>query len=413
LKSTGIAQRSSSHELVELEEAQHQQRLVASLQQYDNLSEDELLHQQNSSSSSSSEDEGDLEILSASDTDSSISGPGVTCGVEDALLAITVQSKRTTKPNENDTTTLDTLSGASSITVLTDDDYSPKKKKKRLFSRFRRQQRQDTVPAVFDLEQYMIKREMSVTQEKWNALTVLPNPAYCIYFLLSAQWLTQAIIDNADGESIVHNDTDNWITGGCFDSYNVLSFWKWHSMPSLPPLPVLAVAIGICLHAPWSFLYHWTYAHTMSATQRTKHWSRRMDQSMIHVASAFLSYGSSGSANYLFANVLYNMDCVRRQFRPIVRPKRNQMRIFISIIAYTLPLLKRGEYTSFLHLWILFMISGWFFVQYPVGGWSHAVFHIIIAFVPPLLMRTATQLPASAPQLHMAAFCAAATATTN
>jgi hypothetical protein len=45
-----------------------------------------------------------------------------------------------------------------------------------------------------------------------------------------------------------------------------------------------------------------------------------------------------------------------------------------------------------------------------VGGWSHAVFHIVIAFVPPLLLRTATALPASQAQLYRAAMCAATTA---
>jgi hypothetical protein len=364
---------------VELEEAR---RPEENLKRHNILTEedDDLPNPQNTSISSS-DDEDDA--LSLSDTDSSISGVGSSCGVSDTFAS-----------------SPEPMNGSSGITLLREnDDYCPKKKK-RFFSRFRRQQRQDTVPAVFDLEQYMMKREMTVTQEKWNALTVLPNAAYCIYFVLSAQWLSQLSVDSVVAEI---SNPDGMVSG-CYNTSSSL----WHAMPALPPLPVLAVAMGICLHTPWSFLYHWTYAHTMSATQRSKHWSRRMDQSMIHVASAFLSYGSSGSLNYLFANVLYNVDCVRRQFRPTVRPKRNQMRIFFSIVAYTLPLLKRGEYISFVHMWILFAISGWFFVQYPVGGWSHAVFHMVIAFVPPLLMRTATQLPASAPQLQLAALCAAA-----
>jgi hypothetical protein len=372
-------QRSSTPDLVELEEAAERNHL----KRHDSLTDDDLPNPQNTSVSSSDEDDDDA--LSVSDSDSCVSGVGLSCGVSDSFTNSSPEEPKT---------------NSSGITLLSqnDDDYCPKKKK-RFFSRFRRQQRQDTVPAVFDLEQYMMKREMTVTQEKWNALTVLPNAAYCLYFVLSAQWLSQWSVDSVVDQSALAEG----MVGGC---YNTSSFW--HSMPALPPLPVLAVAIGICLHAPWSFLYHWTYAHSMSATQRSKHWSRRMDQSMIHVASAFLSYASSGSLNFFFANVLYNMDCVRRQFRPTVRPKRNQMRILFSIVAYTLPLVKRGEYSSFVHLWILFAISGWFFVQYPVGGWSHAVFHIVIAWVPPLLMRTATQLPASAPQLQLAALCAAA-----
>jgi hypothetical protein len=306
--------------------------------------------------------------------------------------------------------------------------HHSKKKRRMLFARFRRHKKtSDTVPAVFDFEQYMLKREMSVTQEKWNALTVLPNPMYCLYFLLSAQWYyssTQNTFTNNDGSVGTTNmeheyyNTHPWSTtiGNSYGNDDImtrcLSPSVWHSMPILPPLPVIAVVVGICVHAPWSFIYHWIYAHTMSATQRTKHWSRRMDQSFIHVASTFMCYGTSGNIQFFLINTLYNLDCIRRQFRPTVRPKQNQMRIIISIIAYTLPLLKHGEYHTFVQLWILFMISGYFFLQYPVGGWSHAVFHIVIAFVPPLLLRTATALPSSQEHLIRAAMCTAITTTT-
>ena len=402
------------------------------------------------------DDDDQAQLSSMSDTDDSAdSGAArndVTCGVvEDALLQFTMPSESLPKYVDSNSTaegktqslqrTASTYSLSTTITPKSEryenhppDNYSPKmktppghgtsgdnaatataathhhhKKRRFLLSRFHRKQKKDTVPAVFDFEQYMLKREMNVTQEKWNALTVLPNPMYCLYFVLSAQWLyyystssSQGVDENA-WEHVLHDDSDH-------SSHGCLTPSRWHTMPVFPPLPVLAVVVGICVHAPWSFLYHWTYAHTMSATQRTKHWSRRMDQSFIHVASSFMCYGTSGSLQYFLINTLYNLDCVRRQFRPTVRPKQNQMRIIISIIAYTLPLLKHGAYNTFLQLWVLFSISGYFFIHYPVGGWSHAVFHIVIAFVPPLLLRTATALPASQTQLYRAAWCAATTA---
>lgn len=273
----------------------------------------------------------------------------------------------------------------------------------------------------YDVEQYMTKREMTPTQERWNALSILPNPAYCLYFLLTAQWLNEAAIEKARTTIVAFSavsggdwmETTNLLFGdehGCLQttadtSAAAAAGWWWNSMPALPPLPVLAVVLGICLHAPFSFIYHWKYAHALSAAARSRHWSRRMDQSMIHVCSMFMSYAVSGSWNYFAANALYNLDCCLRQFRPTVRPKSNQMRILISMIAYTLPLVKRGEWADFGQLWAVFLVSGWFFVRYPVGGWSHAIFHFVVALVPPLLMQTAMQLPASQSQIQLAAQC--------
>jgi hypothetical protein len=288
------------------------------------------------------------------------------------------------------------------------------------------QQQQQQQP--LDVELYMTKREMTPTQERWNAITMLPSAMYCLYFLVTAQWLTQETIIqittsdatatshwNATTSSVVDVPQEwtamqminQWLgsegADGCLDG----SRW-WHfGMPAFPPLTVLAIALGICLHAPFSFLYHWTFAHRLPPTARSQHWSRRMDQSMIHVCSTCLSYAVTGSWIYLLINCIYNADCCRRQFRPIVRPKLNQIRIFVSMLAYTVPLLVRGEWDTFLHLWAVLGCSGWFFVQYPVGGWSHAVFHVLLIGVPPLLFQTATLVAVAEPQLQHAATCAA------
>ena len=48
-----------------------------------------------------------------------------------------------------------------------------------------------------NVEMYMAKREMTKTQERWNAVSVLPSPLYCLYFLCTAQWLTAAAIEEA------------------------------------------------------------------------------------------------------------------------------------------------------------------------------------------------------------------------
>jgi len=285
-----------------------------------------------------------------------------------------------------------------------------------------------------DVEKYRVRRSMTALQEKWNAVTVLPNPLFCLYFLWRAAWLVTtttsakeenvhaanedphfgygqfAFYRNNHNNDIVDNDDDEAVTGWMGTLNNMLGdeqgclpgYQQWHSMPALPPLPILAIALGICLHAPCSFLYHWRYAHSKGA----QHWSRRLDQSGIHVCSALLSYAVSGHWNFFLANLVYNLDCCYRLFSPKhERPFRNQMRILLSVLAYTLPILHRGDVQLFAQLWAVFLVSGWFFAAYPVGGWSHTVFHLVIALVPPLLLQAAAELEASAPQIQLALFC--------
>ncbi|KAG7353926.1 hypothetical protein IV203_003282 [Nitzschia inconspicua] len=249
-----------------------------------------------------------------------------------------------------------------------------------------------------DVDKYMAKREMSPFQERMNAVTVMPGAFYCIMFVLSGAWLSP---------SFVQEHSKSVMAAAPFDDTQCLN-WSW--MPHLhaaPPIPLVAAALGIVAHAPFSFIYHWKFAHRLPAgLPRTNHWSRRMDQAMIHFCSACMAYATSGRVDFFLVNALFNLDCIYRHFTPKVYPRRNQMRIFLSLVAYTIPLLRRGDWDLFFKLWSLFTVSGWLFGQYPIGGWSHSVFHIVMAFVPPLLMTAAVELPASHKQLEVAAQCA-------
>jgi hypothetical protein len=273
------------------------------------------------------------------------------------------------------------------------------------------------------LQQYMAARHMTPTQERWNAITMLPSPLYCMYFLLSGCWVHQTMVREASGEHFNLETTsssssssgfEDFINHAIGDTHGCLTHslpWLPHNMPALPPLTVMAVAIGILCHAPFSFLYHWFYAHHLPAgAPRTTHWSRRMDQSMIHFASACMSYATSGSWDFFVANVLFNAECIYCQFKRKVRPRRNKIRIIISILAYVVPILRRGDLELFVKISVVLGISGWLFIYYPIGGWSHAAFHLVIACAPPLLMMAATELDSSQQQLKLAANCAAAAA---
>ena len=253
-------------------------------------------------------------------------------------------------------------------------------------------------PKMCDVGKYMAAREMTPLQERMNALTVFPSLCYCFMVLLSGSWESKSYIE-ANAEKITNEmEFDDLL---CINSH-----WLPH-VHALPPAPVLAVMIGIICHGPFSFIYHWKYAHRLPpGLARTTHWSRRMDQGMLHFQSAFFSYATTGRLDFLLANVFFNMDCFYRQFLEEVRPRRNQTRIGISIAAYTLPLLIRGKFITFLKLCGLFGVGGWLFSQYPIGGWSHSVFHIVCTFVPPIMLATALDLSSSQSQLEVAARCA-------
>jgi hypothetical protein len=250
-----------------------------------------------------------------------------------------------------------------------------------------------------DVNKYMAKREMSPLQERVNAITVMPGALFCFYFLLSGSWLDPAVVDATRDGMIHQNMEKDWT--GCISS-------SWFpNLHATPPLPVLAAAIGIIFHAPCSFVYHWTYAHRLPpGLARATHWSRRLDQVMIHFISATMSFATSGSFNFFMANLLFNLDCMYRQFDRQVRPRRNQTRIGISIMAYMIPLLNRGEFFLFSKLLVCIVTAGWFFLAYPVGGWSHSIFHLVIAMVPPVIMAESTNLLSSQDQILLAAQCA-------
>jgi len=249
-----------------------------------------------------------------------------------------------------------------------------------------------------EVGKYMAAREMTPFQERMNALTVLPNTYYCIMFFLSGSWLSKSFIEAHAHEMIDDNDFD---TSQCIN-------WSWlPNLHAMPPLAPLAAAIGILCHAPFSMIYHWKYAHRLPpGLARTIHWSRRMDQAMIHFCSACMSYSTSGRFDFFLINTLFNMDCFYRQFLPKVQPKRNQRRIGMSIFMYTIPLFTRGEFSAYMKLAFLFPFGGWLFGRYPIGGWSHSAFHIVMTFVPPIMMATALNLSSSQSQLEVAAQCA-------
>ena len=130
-----------------------------------------------------------------------------------------------------------------------------------------------------------------------------------------------------------------------------------------------------------------------------------MDQAMLHVSSAMNAFGTCGFWDYFFVNALFAADSFYRQFEAKVIPKRNQSRLGVALVAWTLPVLKRGDYEMFCQLLGVLAVGIFFFVKYPIGGWSHSAFHVITTALVPLLMQVSSTLPASQEHLKAAAQC--------
>lgn len=270
-----------------------------------------------------------------------------------------------------------------------------------------------------DVEKYAAGREMTKTQERCNAISMVPPTIYCIVYLLTGAWINPDLLEKAkeDYASDPLNFQPQWPS---YNHNNHGSPWNqmflspaavgclpWNFLPALPPWTILAVIVGTTVHMPFSFLYHWKYAHSLDRVSRLNHWSRRMDHSMIHFASAMFSYASSGSVDFFLACALFNLHGMYRHFcsSSPCRPRSNQLRILIAILTYSLPLLRRGDLDKFGLFWLVVATSMWLFSKYPIGGWSHSAFHLLIGFVPVIIMQVAQELPVAQPQLQFAAQC--------
>ena len=297
-------------------------------------------------------------------------------------------------------------------------NHSPSSGSRTKLRRFQESLRESFAMKPLDPEEYAQKRLMTAQQERMNALTMLPPSIYCILFVfLTSNWIRNDALENARRDYYAdpkHFETTH-STGfagmlnealadpdtGCLSPDFVF--------PAIPPLAVLAVFVGTLAHMPWSFVYHWYYAHRLHGQERINHWSRRMDQAMIHCSSAFYAYATSGSFHYFLACALFNLHCARRHFLPILRPRSNQIRIGIAMVAYSLPILRRGDVERFCILWGFLGIGVWLFSKYPIGGWSHAAFHLILSVLPAIFFSVALELPVSQPQIQLAAQCSVLT----
>lgn len=282
------------------------------------------------------------------------------------------------------------------------------------------------VQATFEveLEKRARERQMTCAQEVFNALTMLAPVLYALYFMLMGKWITEKDLEHAkQGLVRIYNDINTHADNKAFfsDGHEPQYFPQFfdeqkHCFTSspfphvyaLPPLPTLFMFLGFFFHAPCSIYYHLLCAFKLpSGPKRMTHWSRRLDQAMIHGMSVFHCLGYSGNVDYTLIVLAFSLDSAYRLFQNGVhRPRRILARMVLAFILPILPLLSHGRVLEFCQLIAIFAAGGWLFSAYPLGGWSHGAFHVVLALSNPITMRATTKLMMSQEAIEIGAKCA-------
>lgn len=236
------------------------------------------------------------------------------------------------------------------------------------------------------------KREMNSSQEIWNALTMLVAPTICLYFIFSGAWYRHESFSEEELDWSV-NDLDE----------DCIEFPKMHVMT---PDTTKMIAIGYLMHSPISILYHLLCAFKLPpGAKRLDHWSRRLDQTMIHVMSAFICYGTSGSMRYFILAMVFAIDSGYRLFQPLYRPTGCLVRMTICFLLPVLPAFAFGYYVEAMKCLIIYGFTGWIFINYPFGGYSHGIFHLVAALSTPVQLHLSTKTVVGKIALVTAAKC--------
>ena len=255
-------------------------------------------------------------------------------------------------------------------------------------------------------------REMTSIQELWNAITMIPYPLFFILMIVTGSWLSEDDIHSmqqvmiSDQSSVAFNMTQHIVMPVFEDTTCIQSvlFPRFHA---LPPAPVLFAALGTIAHTPCSILYHILCAwYIPSGPKRIDHWSRRLDQAMIHFISTCWCYASSANWKYSICALVFNIYSATQLFSK--KPhKSNQVigRMGFGFLLPLFPFLVRGEILFVAQLMCIYGLSFWLFVKYPLGGWSHGLFHLVCAFAIPVMVNGALSLVESQDQIEHAAFC--------
>lgn len=278
-------------------------------------------------------------------------------------------------------------------------------KKKFLAPSFEKRNEDETYAE--EMERRASRRQMSTSQEVWNAITMLVTPLMGLFFILSGMWVGEEDVIRAR-ESLL-NDWNNPFDLRFYGEDRCIRSRVFPRLPAVPPVATLSIVIGYMLHSPCSIYYHLLCAFKIPpGPKRLDHWSRRLDQAMIHVMGTFVSYGTSGSIKYGLISFAFTVDSIYRLFKPIHQPRGILVRMIICFLMPVLPALVYGYFEEVIQFVIIYAVSGWMFTMYPLGGYSHGFFHLIAAISNPIQLVLSTKLLTSQQAIQIAASCVVA-----
>jgi len=260
-------------------------------------------------------------------------------------------------------------------------------------------------------------REMTPMQEVWNVVTMLPCPLYFMLFVFAGHWLKDEDIHNIRDNMSASPDMsdlkdDSWgitaILNNIFaDENRCIRSHYFPNLHALPPTRLIVATLGATLHAPCSMLYHTLCAcYLPSGPKRMDHWSRRLDQAMIHFVSLCWSFGCSENKDFILASAVFNFDSMYRLFQSGYRPGRLIIRMAMAFVLPAFQFLVQGDFFIFGELIAIYAASYWLFAKYPFGGWSHGIFHCVLLFTNPIILKAALSSLLSQEQIQHAAKCA-------
>lgn len=125
------------------------------------------------------------------------------------------------------------------------------------------EEKKKIVKDTFDAKAYLDNRVMSPLQEACNALSMVPQMIFSVYFVLSGCWAKGATEIAFDASAPVIQQQSNWLTNLLGDEYRwaenkgCIDHPMFPHLTALPPPAVMMVAFAGVVHPIFSILFHY------------------------------------------------------------------------------------------------------------------------------------------------------------
>jgi len=138
------------------------------------------------------------------------------------------------------------------------------------------------------------------------------------------------------------------------------------------------VAASIAVHFPFSFVYHLWCAANPRAHPVVGNVFCKLDLVFIHVAGAFMAYGTSGSPSWLAANLAFNLTCAYRTWRWWSTTLERRLCRLLCAAGYMAPI-AAVDAALLAQVCLMFTLMALpFALNKALGGWGHALSHVVL-----------------------------------